>query len=288
MDMIAGRMDLAVKYGADVAIFVHNVVYWVEKNAANRSNFRDGRYWTYNSADALCEMYPLWSRDQIKRLIKRCAELGVIILGDYNEDRRDRTKWYTPSDEILELYGLGKFALCKVRNRTMQSAQPPDAECESAPPLPSIDQDNTESPPYNPPTGDEPDEEPEPPKKKPEREPRRKRAAKAEPEWQAERFERFWAAYPRDENRAKAVEQWDLLPQDKRLMDRHHGDESALLDEVAQGLKRHLACQDWREGIGIPHAFRWLRDRKWMEKQKAVCAGLPPPDWLPQERFGWD
>lgn len=108
------------------------------------------------------------------------------------------------------------------------------------------------------------------------------------PEWQPERFERFWAAYPRDENRAKAVEQWDLLPQDKRLMDRHHGDESALLDEVAQGLKRHLACQDWREGIGIPHAFRWLRDRKWMEKQKAVCAGQSPPDRMPQERFGWD
>ena len=34
MDIIQGRMDLAVKYGADVAIFVHNIVYWVEKNAA--------------------------------------------------------------------------------------------------------------------------------------------------------------------------------------------------------------------------------------------------------------
>lgn len=157
MDMIQGRMDLAVKYGADVAIFVHNVVYWVEKNAANRVNFHDGRYWTYNSAEALGEMYPLWSRDQIKRLIKRCSDLGLLILGDYNSDRRDRTKWYTPSDEILELYGLGRFALCIGRNRPMHSADSPDASSEIAPPLPSIDQVDTTVPPYSPPTGDKPD-----------------------------------------------------------------------------------------------------------------------------------
>lgn len=156
MDMIQGRMDLAVKYGADVAIFVHNVVYWVEKNAANRVNFHDGRYWTYNSAEALGEMYPLWSRDQIKRLIKRCSDLGLLILGDYNSDRRDRTKWYTPSDEILELYGLGRFALCIGRNRPMHSADSPDASGEIAPPLPSIDQVDTTVPPYSPPTGDKP------------------------------------------------------------------------------------------------------------------------------------
>ena len=79
MDLFQGRMDLAVKYGADVAIFVHNVVYWVEKNAANRKNYYDGRYWTYNSTSALSEMYPLWSRDQIKRLVKKCSDLGFII-----------------------------------------------------------------------------------------------------------------------------------------------------------------------------------------------------------------
>lgn len=280
MDLFQGRMDLAVKYGADVAIFVHNVVYWVEKNAANRVNFRDGRYWTYNSAEALSEIYPLWSRDQIKRLVKRCADLGVILLGDYNEDRRDRTKWYTPSDEILELYGLGKFALCIGRNRPMQHAESPDASGEIAPPLPSIYQGNTTSPPCSPPTGDG-----EAPEEKPAR--KRKRAAKSVPEWQPERFERFWTVYPRDEDRARAVEQWDMLPHDKALMERHGGDETALLDEIASGLKRHLACKEWKEGTGIPYAFRWLRDRRWTEKQKAVCSSPDPPA-VRTERFGWD
>ena len=267
MDLFQGRMDLAVKYGADVAIFVHNVVYWVEKNAANRKNYYDGRYWTYNSTSALSEMYPLWSRDQIKRLVKKCSDLGVIILGNYNEDKRDRTNWYTPSDEILELYGLGKYALCNGRNRPMEETEPPDSLGETAPPLPSISSGTQDSPP-TPPQG--------------EKRTRRKRAQKAVPEWQAERFEKFWAAYPRDEDRAKAVEQWDALPKDKELMEQHGGDPDKLLDEIARGLYRHLVCDEWRNPKYVPYAFRWLRDRKWKEKAKG---GAPPvPAFVPKPR----
>lgn len=276
MDMIQGRMDLAVQYGADVAIFIHNVVYWVEHNAANGKNYHDGRYWTYNSAEALSDIYPLWSRDQMKRLIKRCADLGLILMGDYNTDRRDRTKWYTPSDEILELYGLGKFALCKAQNRTLQSAESPNALGEIAPPLPSIYQSNT-IPPYSPPTGDG-----EPPERKPEKKPERKRrrAAKSVPEWQPERFERFWKAYPRDEDRVGAVEQWDALPQDKALMEEYGNDEDRLLDEIARGLKRHLDSPEWKKNDGefIPYAVRFLKKRRWKEKLKSGTqkAAVPP------------
>lgn len=102
---------------------------------------------------------------------------------------------------------------------------------------------------------------------------RKKRRPKSVPSWQAERFEGFWAAYPRDEDRAKAVEEWDALPMDQELMDKHAGDEEGLLREIALGLKRHLACSDWREGRGIPYAFRWLRDRRWTEKVKQIPTG---------------
>ena len=120
--------------------------------------------------------------------------------------------------------------------------------------------------------------------------PKRKRRPKAEPEWQAEKFAGFWSAYPRDECRAKAVEQWDALPRDKELMDKHMGDEGALLREIALGLKRHLNSPDWKAGVGIPHAFRWLRDRRWTEKAKRpAAAGIAPEQGhTAPERFGWD
>ena len=106
---------------------------------------------------------------------------------------------------------------------------------------------------------------------------RRRRAPKSAPSWMPERFGGFWAAYPRDEDRAKAVEQWDKLPQDRELMERY-GSEDALLHDIALGLKIHLECEDWREGRGIPYAFRWLRDRRWLEKRKTV---RPAPEARP-------
>ena len=120
-----------------------------------------------------------------------------------------------------------------------------------------IQENNTSNnPPYNPPKGDD--------KRR-----QKKRRPKAVPEWQPERFEGFWNAYPRDEDRAKAVEQWDLIPQDQELMEQYTS-EDELLHEMSVGLKRHLDCEDWREGRGIPYAFRWLRDRKWTEKKKTI------------------
>ena len=106
---------------------------------------------------------------------------------------------------------------------------------------------------------------------------------KSAPSWMPERFEGFWAAYPRDEDRAKAVEQWDKLPQDRELMERY-GSEDALLHDIALGLKIHLECEDWREGRGIPYAFRWLRDRRWLEKRKVLRAG---PGGVPEVTYGW-
>lgn len=142
-------MDLAIQYGADIAIFLHNLVFWVEKNRANGKHFHDGRYWTYNTMEAFAELYPLWSRDQIKRLIAKCRENGLLLVGEYNSDKRDRTKWYSPSDEILALYGIGA-ADCKGRNRQMQGAEAPQTEGENATALPEGIPEGLQDPPLPP------------------------------------------------------------------------------------------------------------------------------------------
>ena len=105
--------------------------------------------------------------------------------------------------------------------------------------------------------------------------PKRTRRRKSFPSWQPEKFEGFWHAYPRDEDRARAVEQWDRIPQDKALMDRFGGSEETLLLEISRGLKRHLESREWQENVGIPYAFRWLRDRRWTEKCKRPAESAP-------------
>lgn len=90
---------------------------------------------------------------------------------------------------------------------------------------------------------------------KPSSRPRRSRQKKSVPTHAPERFELFWQTYPGGGSRLKAVEEWDKLAASPEL-----------LTEMARALKRQKASRMWQEGIGIPHAFRWLRDRRWTDK----------------------
>ena len=103
----------------------------------------------------------------------------------------------------------------------------------------------------------------EPPKRK------RRRSTKSVPDYEPELFERFWAAYPRGEDRQGAVAEWDSLRPDRETM-----------LAMSRALVRQRASEEWQRGIGIPYAVRWLRRRRWEDEIKA-----PAP---PLERAGGD
>lgn len=86
--------ELAQKYGVDGAIFLHCMAFWVAKNRANGRHFHEGRYWTYNTLEALAKMFPFWTRRQIERIVGKLKDDGALLVGDFNEDKTDRTRWY--------------------------------------------------------------------------------------------------------------------------------------------------------------------------------------------------
>ncbi len=83
--------------GLNAAVIYQNIVWWCEKNAANAENFRDGAHWTYNSVRAYCELFPYLSEKQIRTALDLLEQEGIIRSGNFNKDRRDRTKWYCPT-----------------------------------------------------------------------------------------------------------------------------------------------------------------------------------------------
>ena len=93
-------------------------------------------------------------------------------------------------------------------------------------------------PPYSPPKGDG-------------AEPRKQRS-KTTPTWKPERFEGFWAYYPRGENRMGAVRAWDKLKPD-----------DALIETIGRALQVLKASPAWRDGVGIPYASTFLNGRRW-------------------------
>lgn len=98
---------------------------------------------------------------------------------------------------------------------------------------------------------------------------RKRRATKSAPDYRPDTFARFWAAYPRGEDKQGAIAAWDELKPD-----------DATLQAMSRALVRQKASEEWQRGIGIPYAVRWLRRRRWEDEIKAPA---PPP-----ERAGGD
>ena len=94
-------------------------------------------------------------------------------------------------------------------------------------------------------------------------------------DWKSLRFEGFWKYYhsiaPKVNSKRQAtIRAWDKLkPSDE------------LIDTMGQALKRFAASDEWRRGIGIPHASTWLNGRWWEE------AGNLPAAPADAEDGGW-
>lgn len=109
----------ALKYGVEQAIVLRHLRYWVEINMANRRNLEDGRHWTYNSAEALTQIFPFWNRRKIARLLDGLENAGAIASGCYNRNPSNRTKWYTTQTQVDPLADLTNQPLVKSDQSTL-------------------------------------------------------------------------------------------------------------------------------------------------------------------------
>ncbi len=258
LTQISGYAHVAARYGFEEAVFLDSIMYWYRINRANNRNFQDGRWWTYNSIKAFEEIFPWWSAKQIRRIAASCREQGALIAGEFNKDRRDRSLWYTPGEELIALYTYDAGSgFCTRPNGQMHEPGGADecaqmGECNIR--KPCSNHGDTDMTPCSPPEGGAP-AGPSETADKPASKPRRSRQKKSVPSHAPERFEQFWQAYPGGGSRLKAVEEWDALAASPEL-----------LREMAQALKRQKASRMWQDGVGIPHAHRWLRDKRWTDK----------------------
>lgn len=87
------------------------------------------------------------------------------------------------------------------------------------------------------------------------------------PKHEPEMFARLWKKYPRGEDKASAIREWDRLKPDRELM-----------MTMSAALERDMNSDEWRRGIGIPYLCRWLSRRRWEDEAHT----LPPDDKPPQ------
>ena len=123
-------ISVAEKYGVEVAIMAQHFQFWIVRNKANKRHQYEGRTWTYNSARAFAELFPYWSAPQIRRILQKMVDAGIIVTGNYNPSGHDRTLWYAFSDESIWL------------NREIHLTKSENGSNEIVTPIPDIIPDN--------------------------------------------------------------------------------------------------------------------------------------------------
>jgi hypothetical protein len=86
--------EIAERVGVNAAVIYSNISHWCNKNMANNHNFNDGNWWTYNSLEAMCELFPYMTASSIRTALKKLVDEKLVIKGRYNANPYDKTLWY--------------------------------------------------------------------------------------------------------------------------------------------------------------------------------------------------
>ncbi|MFD0826345.1 hypothetical protein ACT8ZR_11830 [Neobacillus sp. M.A.Huq-85] len=94
--------SLAKLIGLNEAIVLEQVHYWVNKS----TDLIEERKWIYNTYNDWQEQLSFWSLSTIKRIFHSLEDHGLILSGNWNQSKMDKTKWYTIDYERLETLKL--------------------------------------------------------------------------------------------------------------------------------------------------------------------------------------
>lgn len=234
--------DIATEYGIPEAIFLCNIAFWVKQNTLNKNNLFEGRYWTYNSLDAYAGLFPYLSKSTIQRVVKHLKEEGLILTGNFNNDRFNHTNYYTLTEKGMSL----------IQNSTRRSGQ--NEVVDSAYSDLPLFNNNTDSTDIN--NSDKNIQIfPESPK-----------LATREEKLKL-LFEFFWKVYPKKTKKKNAFNEFKKIKNVEELM-----------PIIVADVEKKRESKDWKKDNGqyIPDPERYIKHERWndinevAEKESAI------------------
>lgn len=223
--------DIAARVGIAAATIYKNFVFWCQKNLANQKHIIDGYVWTYNSRRAMRELFPYLSDSQIKTALAKLVQEGLLVVGEHNKSRMDRTNWYAvaeSSEWLVTSGGKSPDDWSKIANGLAKDRQPiPDSKPDGKP-------DGKH--------GLFPDQEIPCSKKK---------DAGAEAA-----FDEFWAIYPRKVKKPSALKAFKAALKKAT---------AAQITAGAKAYADHCKKKGTEAGF-IAHASSWLNDERWNDE----------------------
>jgi hypothetical protein len=96
---------VAQDYGLPAAVLFFDIAYWVRQNRSLEKNFKEGRYWHYDTLEAFRERHPYLSRYQITSALLRLEQAELIQRAALSHASFDRTRWYTLGEQARKYLG---------------------------------------------------------------------------------------------------------------------------------------------------------------------------------------
>ena len=82
--------SLAKEIGLNESIVLQQIHYWLQDSKHNI----EGHKWIYNTYSEWEQQFPFWSNKTIRRTITKLENEGILITGNFNKLKIDKTKWY--------------------------------------------------------------------------------------------------------------------------------------------------------------------------------------------------
>jgi DnaD/phage-associated family protein len=90
--------SLASIVGLNESIFLQQLHYWLQRSPHEFEGYK----WVYNTYEGWEEQFPFWSKSTIRRIVTKLEKQELIIPGNFNRSKIDKTKWYRINYEKLE------------------------------------------------------------------------------------------------------------------------------------------------------------------------------------------
>lgn len=87
--------DIAKDVGVVEAVLYEYIIEGVNHSRAHHKYLYDGSYWTRESISDIQLSLSFLSLKQVRNALMELVNSGYLECGCYNDDPRDRTKWYT-------------------------------------------------------------------------------------------------------------------------------------------------------------------------------------------------
>lgn len=233
--------ELAVAIGLNEAIILQQLHYWIKKSHHNYH----GRAWVYNSMTNWQAQFPFFSDRTMRRAFDNLHNSGLIIKGNFNKLKFDKTSWYS-----IDYDKLNKVESTEIINDKPdvcsfgQNDQTSWSDCHS--PYGQNDQmglvkmttpipETTQRIPKTTTT----------------------LVQKEAEKLQTDQFLQFWSAYPKKQDRAKALRAWLKIKMN-----------TDLYQTILTALETQKKGIQWQKNGGqfIPLATTWLNGQRWTDE----------------------